>query len=1529
MKKNLFSFALAGAMVLAAVGVQAKQYPIATAAGLGAAINTLINGDEFASNDTVVLTRGTAYTLGATVNTVHLKGITIVAEEGSGALPTIDCGNSDAFMFNAACDLPDAYLRMENIRFVPGTSRGAGKYFVTTSNTSGVEITYGGIEYRGCVFEIKSRAFLRGRVKLALSSIVYEDCLFQQCQDLSVNSGNPDAYGVVTVEFNGAGNEITNLKFKNTTFFQTDNTLLHSARPLLTNLEVENCSFLYSGTRTTASIINYTGNIDPGSSFMFRNNYVIGYCVPDGTAYSAPAAAVSFKASTTTPVSYINNYFATGNGLGALMATGVGGQITEQPLSKVDISVGFEGLTNNPIDYTLSGDDYTYMKGAGFGGACVGDPRMYPGYTPPIPENVEWGGSNGGLWNVAANWSPNGLPTESGTATISSGVAQSCGGKMNSTVILAAGGTLRLAAVPDTIVTLRLEGGTLAAESSTTLNGNITVANGANTTVSVAGSATLTLPVSLGGDADTLVKAGAGALELTATSNAFGGTWRVAAGAIKVAGAGTALGTEVKVDLCGGTLELAGEVVSLEGFFFAGGAALAVGTYTAASHPALVSGAGTLRITDSRVFRYVAQASGAWNSKFNWSPVRDIVSGDTAIIEGRFDNGEGFTPYRVEFTPTFPTGAKLYLRDGAEARLTLGAAPTATRSAFVADLEVAKARIYANTTSKNLLGLDGTLTIADTLWLQPDARVESDTVASGNMDNKISPLSIGAAIKGNKPIVVQTRQNPDNARGTYGVQVVGIGNLEFEGSWIVEKTSLVGKAQHSLGRSNTIYLAAGANLYIDAADATHYSHAVNAAEGAKISVNGPTRLQTVVLGGATISSGIVCAGTHPDYVAGADTIKLGAVPVTRVEISTPNNVTAAVINTRMTLTAVAYPVNADGREITWTVTAGDAAMDADTVVFGSTASNVTVKATTDNNTSTTKTIAVYAAAKPMTSLAIEGPSIMEMGETVVYAATYEPADATDNRMTWAVTAGDAEVVQLSNNRYQVTSTSTAPLTVKVAATNAPSVEATKATTINRATKYTWIANDALSAGSDGAWQNSLYWNPHVIPQAGDTAYVNENATEQKFAIGNGTITNETSIQTANFPAKLFCMQGSKIRVSITYDDNAGQDPFTTRWEDIIASYRATAPFHLSGGTLGVYSASEKVWGVDGEINVLSPSYIRLEAPGANAAIYVFAEVKGSGSLTIDGRESNMSNENPAPSGYTYSQSTVFLRRANPSYTGKWILKLVNLYTREAQGFGKADIEVGTGRKLIVDHAEAVDTLATLSIATGGKIATRLPEALTIRVGKLVLNGVEQAAGFYSRSTPVAASYFDDDKVIIKVGNEILQPVTSISISGPGAVAVSATGQYTALVQPNSAVQLVAWSVAPAELASINASGALTSNATAGCVTITATATDESGVSGTKTVSIGGASCGGGTGVAAAEMGTLTVSPNPVTSGQLTVDNGLLKYGAKIEVYSLQGTLVAVYEVASGAAATVINVSHLPQGTYIVKAGNRVAKVVKQ
>jgi hypothetical protein len=84
--------------------------------------------------------------------------------------------------------------------------------------------------------------------------------------------------------------------------------------------------------------------------------------------------------------------------------------------------------------------------------------------------------------------------------------------------------------------------------------------------------------------------------------------------------------------------------------------------------------------------------------------------------------------------------------------------------------------------------------------------------------------------------------------------------------------------------------------------------------------------------------------------------------------------------------------------------------------------------------------------------------------------------------------------------------------------------------------------------------------------------------------------------------------------------------------------------------------------------------------------------------------------------------------------------------------------------------------------------------------------------------------------------------------------------------------------------------------------------------------------GGETGVLAS-YAALSVHPNP-TDGVVYIDN---PDGAEVEVYNVLGVIVETRHAASlqGSSSATLDISHLPTGVYIIKVGDKVAKVVKR
>jgi hypothetical protein len=155
--------------------------------------------------------------------------------------------------------------------------------------------------------------------------------------------------------------------------------------------------------------------------------------------------------------------------------------------------------------------------------------------------------------------------------------------------------------------------------------------------------------------------------------------------------------------------------------------------------------------------------------------------------------------------------------------------------------------------------------------------------------------------------------------------------------------------------------------------------------------------------------------------------------------------------------------------------------------------------------------------------------------------------------------------------------------------------------------------------------------------------------------------------------------------------------------------------------------------------------------------------------------------------------------------------------------------------------------------------------------------------------------------------------------------------FTATVEKEGpAATTVTWSVQGNTSAStaINQTsgneGVLTvaADETASTITVIATSTADPSIAGTATVTVAGNS---GTAVAADSYLPLQIYPNPATDGLITVITEELKANDKIKIYTLTGWLAATYDIVYPSVN--VNVSQLPAGIYVVKAGNHAAKLV--
>jgi len=80
-------------------------------------------------------------------------------------------------------------------------------------------------------------------------------------------------------------------------------------------------------------------------------------------------------------------------------------------------------------------------------------------------------------------------------------------------------------------------------------------------------------------------------------------------------------------------------------------------------------------------------------------------------------------------------------------------------------------------------------------------------------------------------------------------------------------------------------------------------------------------------------------------------------------------------------------------------------------------------------------------------------------------------------------------------------------------------------------------------------------------------------------------------------------------------------------------------------------------------------------------------------------------------------------------------------------------------------------------------------------------------------------------------------------------------------------------------------------------------------------------------IAETEMSSVTIYPNP-TTGELTIDNGELRI-ENVEVFDIYGSKLSSHHLITSSSHHLINISHLPAGTYFLRLDGIILKVIKK
>ncbi|MDR1343175.1 MAG: cadherin-like beta sandwich domain-containing protein [Prevotellaceae bacterium] len=252
-------------------------------------------------------------------------------------------------------------------------------------------------------------------------------------------------------------------------------------------------------------------------------------------------------------------------------------------------------------------------------------------------------------------------------------------------------------------------------------------------------------------------------------------------------------------------------------------------------------------------------------------------------------------------------------------------------------------------------------------------------------------------------------------------------------------------------------------------------------------------------------------------------------------------------------------------------------------------------------------------------------------------------------------------------------------------------------------------------------------------------------------------------------------------------------------------------------------------------------------------------------------------------------------------------------------------------KYTVTASVSAESEAYGSVSGSGVYFDGATATLTATPANSEFTGWKNAAGdVVSTANPLSILVAQDTALIAGFAANLSSnsKLSSLTVSGGASLSPAFnpdTLSYTVAVA-NSVASITLTAQAAHAGATVEGSGVPHSLAVGANELRVVVTAEDGATAATYTVTVTRAAATPPTAVAAVAKSVLRAYPNPVVDGALTVENGALRAGDRIRVCSLSGVLLAIYEVSAG-SETVINVSQLPQGLYIVKAGKYAVRVV--
>ena len=548
---------------------------------------------------------------------------------------------------------------------------------------------------------------------------------------------------------------------------------------------------------------------------------------------------------------------------------------------------------------------------------------------------------------------------------------------------------------------------------------------------------------------------------------------------------------------------------------------------------------------------------------------------------------------------------------------------------------------------------------------------------------------------------------------------------------------------------------------------------------------------------------------------------------------------------------------------------------------------------TQAETSATRTLEVTQAAAapihiPLTGLSfVESAVTIKVGSEATLALNFEPANATNKNVTWAVSEGSDKLTVDANGK--ITAGATAG-TAKVTATSEENTTIKKECTVTITVEDVPVASLTLSSS---------------------TLNLTMGGTEQLFATVKPStathktvtwaVTNGTEVVSVSATGLVTALKAGTATVTATAGGKTATCGVTVT-EAPISTFTldptTLAELPAAGGSPSVTVNSDKAWSLTIPTEATWVSASTMSGTGTEAVTFTVTrnETAAARSATVT---------------FTQAETNATLTLDVKQAAGEAIVPLTGLSINPKE----LPIKVGTSAKLRLEFTPANATNKNVTWAvTEGAASLEVDQD-----GKITAT---QVAGTAKVTVTSVENPTVTATCTVTVTTEDV-PVESLTISSSSlTLTVGATNQLSVTVKPQTATNKTPqWSTSSAEIATVNASGLVTAVAV-GTATITASIGSKTA---TCTVTVNAPP----TAVEDALLAGVVVAPNPFAS-QLRILN---PEGVSVayELVNLAGVVLRAGVVAG--VETTVDTADLSAGLYFVRltgenGASRTVRVVK-